>query len=72
MVGNVWEWTSTIYMPYPYDPGDGREDQHPEARYVIRGGAWYYTRKLARCSAREGMAATHVSPLIGFRLARSL
>ncbi len=72
MVGNVWEWTSTIYLPYPYDPSDGREEQRPDERYVIRGGAWYYTRKLARCSAREGMAATHISPLIGFRLARSL
>lgn len=71
MVGNVWEWTSTIYMPYPYDPLDGREEQRLDARYVIRGGAWYYSRKLARCAAREGMMPNHSSPSIGFRLART-
>jgi formylglycine-generating enzyme required for sulfatase activity len=38
----------------------------------VRGGAWYYTRKLARCAAREGILANHLSSSIGFRLARSL
>jgi toxoflavin biosynthesis protein ToxD len=71
MVGNVWEWTSSIFMPYPYRPDDGREERKPGSKYVIRGGAWYYTRKLARCSAREGMFPEHQSPSIGFRIART-
>jgi len=72
MIGNVWEWTSSQYKPYPYRANDGREEKVPKVSYVIRGGAWYYTRKLARCAAREGMLDEQMSPIIGFRLARSL
>lgn len=72
MVGNVWEWTSSQMKSYPYRPDDGREEKKPRASYIIRGGSWYYTRKLARCAAREGMLEDHISPIIGFRLARSL
>jgi toxoflavin biosynthesis protein ToxD len=72
MVGNVWEWTSSQFKPYPYISSDGREEKRARGTYVIRGGSWYYTRKLARCAAREGMVEDHVSPIIGFRLAQTL
>jgi toxoflavin biosynthesis protein ToxD len=72
MVGNVWEWTSTLIQPYPYQADDGREDPKSDAKRVARGGAWYYSHKLARCSAREGMLPNFISSSIGFRLARSL
>jgi formylglycine-generating enzyme required for sulfatase activity len=72
MVGNVWEWTSTILKPYPYRVDDGRENQNSNERYVIRGGAWYYSRKLARCACREGMNSEQSSDSIGFRLACDL
>jgi formylglycine-generating enzyme required for sulfatase activity len=72
MVGNVWEWTQSLFLPYPFR-GDGRTDgAKARGRYVVRGGAWYYTRKLARCAAREGILADYVSSSIGFRLARSM
>jgi formylglycine-generating enzyme required for sulfatase activity len=71
MLGNVWEWTQSLFMPYPYRPNSDREEIRPNGRYVVRGGAWYYTRKLARCAAREGALPEQISPSIGFRLARS-
>lgn len=72
MVGNVMEWTGTSLRPYPYDPNDGRENPNSMEECVIRGGSWYYSRKLARCSARESVLPTFTSPALGFRLARSL
>ena len=41
MAGNVSEWTSSIYKPYPYVGDDGREDMSDkDARRVARGAAW--------------------------------
>ena len=71
-VGNVWEWTQSPFLPYPYNPQGTIEDIKARGRFVVRGGAWYYTRKLARCAAREGIIANYLSPSIGFRVARSL
>jgi len=63
-----------MMQPYPYDPDDGRENPNLEGteKYVVRGGAWYYTRKLARCSTREGVLPTFLSSSLGLRLAMSL
>ncbi len=72
MAGNVWEWTSTILQPYPYDAHDGREDPKGICVFTMRGGSWYYSHKLARVSARESALATFLSPALGFRLARTL
>jgi iron(II)-dependent oxidoreductase len=72
MVGNVWEWTQSPFMPYPYTQDVSADNTKAKGRFVVRGGAWYYTRKLARCAAREGIQPNHLSPSIGFRLTRSL
>jgi toxoflavin biosynthesis protein ToxD len=72
MVGNVWEWTSSYLRPYPYDQALDKDDPAHPLKCVVRGGAWYYSRKLARCSAREGVMSTFQSTSLGFRLAQSL
>lgn len=62
MVGNVWEWTSSLWGPaesnsiflYPYSASDGREDQTaPDAVLrVTRGGAFISYARVTRCATR--------------------
>jgi len=52
MTGNVWEWTASMYRPYPYRPDDGRNDLEIEGPRVARGGSFYAVAVDARCSYR--------------------
>ena len=72
MAGNVWEWTSSLYRPYPYDASDGREDPRATGARVSRGGSWYYGAWYARTTYRStaGHIYRRVADL-GFRCARS-
>ena len=36
--GNGWEWVSSAYLPYPYNPTDGREDFNQVRIRGTRGG----------------------------------
>jgi formylglycine-generating enzyme required for sulfatase activity len=72
MAGNVWEWTSSLYRPYPYDPNDGREDPLARGARVNRGGSWYYDPWYVRTTYRA--TANHIYRRIGdlgFRCASS-
>ncbi len=41
MAGNVWQWTSSLYKPYPYNATDGREDASSREGRVFRGGGFH-------------------------------
>ncbi len=70
MVGNVWEWTSSYLRDYPFDVNAAPPVAGDMTRIVVRGGAWYYSKKLARCSSREGMLRDYTSNSLGFRIVR--
>lgn len=70
LVGNVFEWTASLYQPYPYRSDDGREDLRSNGPRSLRGCSWnhrghYFTRLSYRFQADP---TTRHSD-IGFRVA---
>ena len=71
--GNVWEWTSSLYLNYPYDATDGREnpDNNTDIR-VLRGGSWDASYSgIFRASLRILGFPIQGHNIFGFRCARS-
>lgn len=69
MVGNVWEWTSSRYQPYPNRAEDEREDPEPggDRRRVLRGGAWVIGPAYLRSADRFKYTPRIASDYVGFR-----
>jgi formylglycine-generating enzyme required for sulfatase activity len=68
MAGNVWEWTSSLYKPYPYVAGDGREAATSSERRVLRGGSWFYDPLSARAAFRYRFSPDYPDGSVGFRV----
>ena len=65
--GNVYNWTSSLYLPYPYNPAES-EKTEAEGERVVRGGSWYYDRGFARCAYRSRNVPVDFTNSVGFRL----
>ena len=72
MAGNVWEWTSSLYKPYPYNADDGREDPQSRDVRVVRGGSWNFNQVFTRAAARYGHYPHIRGSNIGFRVVSTL
>jgi formylglycine-generating enzyme required for sulfatase activity len=72
MVGNVQEWTTSHYEPYPYRSDDGREAVASGARRVLRGEFWNTSAFAPRAAFRNSYAPypDRSTDAIGFRLVR--
>ncbi|MGH3718819.1 MAG: formylglycine-generating enzyme family protein [Pseudonocardiaceae bacterium] len=70
MAGNVFEWTTSVALPYPRPPLDTASDG-PEVIHICRGGSWRHTQIRARTSYRGRGQRFVRNDDVGFRLARS-
>lgn len=70
MLGNVWEWTATVFGPFPgFESDPYREMSAPwfGTRRVLRGGAWATRSRLLRGAYRNYMTPDRRDLFAGFR-----
>lgn len=70
LAGNVWEWVSSEYRAYPYDPDDGRETLTGTNERVVRGGAWSNIGLDTRSADRNDFEPANTNYFVGLRCAR--
>jgi formylglycine-generating enzyme required for sulfatase activity/CubicO group peptidase (beta-lactamase class C family) len=71
MAGNIHEWVSSLYKPYPYQPDDGREDVSARGDRVVRGNACDSDTHYLRAAYRSALTADYRGDYVGFRCASS-
>jgi iron(II)-dependent oxidoreductase len=70
MVGNVWEWTASDFVPYPGFSADPYEDYSQpwfNTRKVLRGGAFATSARIARPLYRNFFTSERNDIIAGFR-----
>ncbi|MDX1631129.1 MAG: selenoneine synthase SenA [Thermoanaerobaculia bacterium] len=70
MMGNVWEWTSTTFGPYPGftpDPYEAYSEPWFGSRKVLRGGAWPTRGRMLRGTYRNYYTPDRRDVWCGFR-----
>ncbi len=76
MAGNVQEWTSSLYRPYPYKIDDGREDMSSSQPRVVRSGSFQdsadHARSVHRCQDDPSVRSGDLGLRIGKSAAASI
>ncbi len=68
MAGNVWEWTTDNYLPYPGSPH--KDEFYGKERFVVRGGSWFDVKSEAISAARSKFTPPSADETLGFRCAK--
>jgi formylglycine-generating enzyme required for sulfatase activity len=72
MLGSVWEWTSSLYLPYPIETNDGRDELTGSGLRVARGGSFKTHRNQIGCGVRNALDPSQGYIDVGFRIVRFL
>jgi iron(II)-dependent oxidoreductase len=70
MIGNIWEWTSTPFLPYPgflRDPYKEYSEPWFATHKVLRGGAFATSARIGRGTYRNFFTADRADVFAGFR-----
>ena len=70
LIGDVWEWTASDFLPYPgFAPDDYEDYSKPwfGMRKVLRGGAWMTRGRLVNCAYRNFFPPQTRELCAGFR-----
>ena len=71
MIGNVWEWTASDFLPYPgFEVDPYKEYSEPwfgSERKVLRGGCWATRSRLIRNTWRNYFPKDRRDVFAGFR-----
>ena len=65
--GNVWNWTSSLYLPYPYD-AEQSEVAEAEGERTSRGGSWDGDGRVLRSANRSRSVPGAFVGVLGFRI----